>query len=178
MCAVARRAAVLATVLVVLVTTAGCGRIEPEPPRHVRPRPAPPAPSAPGDAAGGEQTPDPDPTDVFPPPPPPALPPPPPVAGATAVGCAGKPSVSQVVGALRRDRDILPAGVNPTASVGPLCATTWQYTVLSLPNREPLQVVTRGAPGSLTVVTAGTYVCSSAVTDAAPPGILTAAHCR
>jgi hypothetical protein len=94
------------------------------------------------------------------------------------VSCAGSPSVSQVVAALRRDRDILPAGVKPTATTGPLCATTWQYTVLALPDRDPLQVVTRGSGGSLTVVTAGTYVCSPAVTGAAPPGILTAAHCR
>ena len=168
-------------VVAVLVAAAGCGRIAPEPTRHVQPRPSAPAPSGTGDGAGAGdgdgETPDPDPTDEFPPPPPPPeLPPPEP--GATAVSCAGSPSVSQVVAALRRDRNVLPAGVTPTATTGPLCATTWQYTVLALPDREPLQVVTKRAGGVLTVVTAGTYVCSPAVTDAAPRGILTAAHCQ
>ena len=95
-----------------------------------------------------------------------------------AVACAGKPSLNQVVAALRRDRDILPAGVTPKAATGPLCAGSWQYTVLSIANRDPLQVVTRGEAASLKVVTAGTYVCSPSVTAAAPPGILTAAHCQ
>jgi hypothetical protein len=180
MCAVARRAAEIATVVVVLAIATGCGRIAPEPTRHVQPRPSSvPAPSATDDGAGEVETPGPGPTEPFPqlpPLPPPEVPAPQP--GATASACGGSPSVRQVVAALRRDRDILPAGVTPTASTGPLCAATWQYTVLSLPGREPLQVVTRGSPGSLTVVTAGTYVCSSAVTDAAPPGILTAARCR
>jgi hypothetical protein len=169
---------VVAVLTATLTAAAGCGRIAPEPSRHVQPRPSAPAPapSGTGDGGGDGETPDPAPTDDFPLPPPPEIPPP--VPGATAVSCAGSPSVSQVIAALRRDRDILPAGVTPKATTGPLCATTWQYTVLSLPDREPLQVVTRGSGGSLAVVTAGTYVCSSAVTDAAPPGILTAARCR
>jgi len=99
--------------------------------------------------------------------------------GATAVACNGKPGLAQIVAALRRDRaDAVPAGVTPTASTGPLCADSWQYTVLSIPNRDPLQVVTRGAAASLKVVTAGTYVCTPAVNAAAPLAIRTAANCQ
>jgi hypothetical protein len=64
-----------------------------------------------------------------------------------------------------------------TVDTGPLCAGTWQYTVVLVPNREPLAVVTRGRPGALELVTAGTNVCSIPVRTEAPIGIRTAATC-
>ncbi|MFC7764406.1 hypothetical protein ACFQY4_45335 [Catellatospora bangladeshensis] len=59
----------------------------------------------------------------------------------------------------------------------PVCAGTWQYTVVSIPDREPLQVVTKGAPAVLEVVTAGTDICTIEVRNFAPPGIRIAASC-
>jgi hypothetical protein len=73
---------------------------------------------------------------------------------------------------------VLPSGVTPKIVTGPLCAGSWQYTVMNVPGREALQVVTRGSGGALTVVTAGTYVCIPEVVGAAPAGIVSAAHCR
>ena len=63
----------------------------------------------------------------------------------------------------------------PGSVTGPICAGTWQWTVVQMPNAEPLQVVTRGAPGSLRLVTAGTDVCSIPVRTGAPAGIRAAA---
>ena len=68
--------------------------------------------------------------------------------------------------------------MTPQVLTGPLCAGSWQYTIMTVPDHDPLQVVTRGAASSLTVVTAGTYVCTPEVTGAAPSGIVSAAHCR
>jgi hypothetical protein len=62
--------------------------------------------------------------------------------------------------------------------LGPLCSGTWQYTVVAVPDHEPLGVVTKGPVNALVLVTAGTDVCSDAVRTAAPPGITTAAHCN
>jgi hypothetical protein len=94
-----------------------------------------------------------------------------------AVSCAGRPTAEQVITVLRRNTDVLPAGATVTVRVGPLCAGTWQFTEIEVPDREPLRVLTRGAPGSLTFVTAGTYVCTSMVRTTAPTGILAVAHC-
>ena len=52
-----------------------------------------------------------------------------------------------------------------------------QTAVLSIRGRDPLQVITRGTPAALKVVTAGTYVCTAAVNATAPTGIRTAANC-
>jgi hypothetical protein len=93
-----------------------------------------------------------------------------------AVVCNGYPSVSKVVSLLRR-KQVIGAGANPTALVGPLCAGGWQYTVLSESGREPLQVVTQGTPNALTLVTAGTDVCTPMVRTQAPSGIQSVAHC-
>jgi hypothetical protein len=93
-----------------------------------------------------------------------------------AVACGGYPALSRVV-ALLRSRQVIGRGANLAATVGPLCAGGWQYTVLSEAGREPLQVVTRGTPSALVLVTAGTYVCTAMVRTQAPPGILTVAHC-
>jgi hypothetical protein len=100
-----------------------------------------------------------------------------PFGEAVAVPCAGRPSADQVVALLRRTPDMLPRGATVTVRTGPLCAGTWQYTIVSAPEREPLEVVTKGPPGSLVLVTAGTDVCSIEVRTAAPIGIRTAAHC-
>ncbi|GIJ51468.1 hypothetical protein Val02_83540 [Virgisporangium aliadipatigenens] len=91
----------------------------------------------------------------------------------TATSCNGQPTVQQV-GALVKN---ILKNVTPSASKGPLCSGTWQFTVLTVPDAEPLQVVTRGQPTSLVLVTAGTNVCTPAVRGAAPPGILTATGC-
>ena len=94
-----------------------------------------------------------------------------------AMPCAGRPGGDQIVAVLRRSPGVLAPGANPTVATGPLCAGTWQYTVVTQPNLDPLQVVTSGAPGSLTLVTAGTDVCTPEVRTGAPQGILSAAHC-
>jgi hypothetical protein len=93
-----------------------------------------------------------------------------------AVDCGAQVPDGDIV-ALLRSAGLLPAGVLATVSNGPLCAGTWQYAVVRVPDREPLQVVTRGAPGALTLVTAGTNVCTVEVRIEAPPGIRTAAAC-
>lgn len=100
-----------------------------------------------------------------------------PFGEAVAVSCRGRPSADQVITLLRRTPDLLPRGATVTVQTGPLCAGTWQYTVVAVPDREPLQVVTKGAPAALTLVTAGTDVCSVPVRTGAPAGILTVAHC-
>lgn len=94
----------------------------------------------------------------------------------TVVACQGKPTGEQVVALLRRSSSLLPRGVQVTVPApGPLCAGDWQYTVLQIADREPLQVVSKGPSTSLTLVTAGTDVCSIPVRTAAPAGIRTAA---
>ncbi|MDG4763129.1 hypothetical protein O7632_03235 [Solwaraspora sp. WMMD406] len=88
-----------------------------------------------------------------------------------AVDCAGQPSADQVVAMLRRTDGLLPAGVRVTVQVAPRCAGSWQYTVVQIPNREPLQVVSEGSPTSFSLVTAGTDVCTIPVRVGAPAGI-------
>jgi hypothetical protein len=94
-----------------------------------------------------------------------------------AASCNGYPSGSQVIALLRRTGGLLPSTGTVTVTSGPLCAGTWQYTVLAVPNHEPMAVVTKGTPGQLELVTAGTDVCSIPVRTGAPAGILTAALC-
>jgi hypothetical protein len=79
--------------------------------------------------------------------------------------------------ALLKDRGLLRSTDVVTARTGPLCAGTWQYTVLAVTGREPLQVVTKGPASALVLVTAGTDVCSVPVRTEAPAGIVSAAHC-
>jgi hypothetical protein len=93
-----------------------------------------------------------------------------------AVACNGRPTAEQVLAVLRRST-ILPAGARPTVGSGPLCAGTWQYTVLNLPDHEPLRVVTRGSPEALTIETAGTEPCTARVKATAPAGILALLGC-
>ena len=163
---------------VTLLTVAGCGRVERTPIGHpVRPAPASPTglPSAADTTVPDEVTEESYPT--LEPPVPTSVPTAPP-ANTVAVACGGRPSASQVIAAVRRDRNLIPPGVTPQVLTGPLCAGSWQYTIMTVPDHDPLQVVTRGAASSLTVVTAGTYVCTPEVTGAAPSGIVSAAHCR
>jgi hypothetical protein len=93
---------------------------------------------------------------------------------AVATDCQGRPSGAAIVALIRRS-DLLPDGVQVTVEKPPVCAGSWQYTVLQVPGHEPLQVVSKGKPGSLTLVTAGTDVCSIPVRTGAPPGIRTLA---
>jgi hypothetical protein len=94
----------------------------------------------------------------------------------TAVSCGGRPTGAQMIAALRRSSGLLPSGINATVRTGdPQCAGTWQYAVVLVPNSDPLIVVTRGQPSSLTVVTAGTDVCSIPVRTEAPTGTRTLA---
>jgi hypothetical protein len=94
-----------------------------------------------------------------------------------ALPCAGNPTADQVIALVRRAGGLLPRTGSVTVAKGPLCAGSWQYTIFSVPGKEPLQVVSRGAPGDLTMVTAGTDVCSIPVRTAAPAGIRNAALC-
>lgn len=95
----------------------------------------------------------------------------------TAVSCGSRVSANQVI-VLIRQASMLPAGTpTPTATVGPLCSGQWQYTVLAVPDREPLQVVSRIQAERLTLVTAGTDVCTVQVRTEAPTGIVSAARC-
>jgi hypothetical protein len=93
-----------------------------------------------------------------------------------AVSCAGDPESDDVLGVLR-DREVVPAEADMTLVEGPLCAGDWQYTVVAMPDLDPLQVVTRRAGGGLELVTAGTDVCTVEVEVQAPPGILATAGC-
>jgi hypothetical protein len=95
---------------------------------------------------------------------------------AQAVTCNGHPSGAQVMSLLRRTSGLLPSGATATVRADtPLCAGTWQYSVVTVSGRDPLAVVTKGSPGALTLVTAGTNVCNIPVRTSAPIGIRTVA---
>ncbi len=106
-----------------------------------------------------------------PPTPPAAGPPTTPAADLVAGPCPDGPSVDRVVALLRGPAGVLSRSVAVRAGEGPLCAGDWQYTVLRVTGHEELQVVTRGRPGDLELVTAGTDVCTIEVRVAGPPGI-------
>jgi hypothetical protein len=167
-------AAVALLTAAIAVTATGCGRVERLPSPHAgRSAVGPRTSASPSEASAEPNDPStatPEPTDLLPTAT--ALP------DATASPCSGGPSADRVIAALRRDRNLLPSGVTPKIVTGPLCAGSWQYTVMNVPGREALQVVTQGSAGALTVVTAGTYVCIPEVVGAAPAGIVSAAHCR
>jgi hypothetical protein len=93
-----------------------------------------------------------------------------------AVTCNGKPGVDTVV-ALLKAKGVLSGSPTVTAQEGPLCAGTWQYTVLNVKGQGPLQVVTQGPPTALKLVTYGTEVCSVEVRTQAPYGIRVQAQC-
>jgi hypothetical protein len=157
---------------VLLPVLAGCihesggdGSLLPTPPSS-SPQPPPPALNAPEPAT---------------PPSPPsattASPSPTGFSESYVVPCNGRPSAAQVISAVRRHGSLLTAGVSVSATTGPLCSGTWQYTVLAVPDHEPLQVVTKGSPSALQFVTAGTNVCTVDVRAGAPVALLTAANC-
>lgn len=158
-------AARLAALAACAAALAGCGvppeLLEPSPSASPRPAPATPTPTTVPDLS-------------LPPLPAPTLTRTPAFAEATAVDCQGQPTGTQVISVLRRAR-LLPTDVTVTVRVGPLCAGDWQYTELRVPRREPLLVVTQGAPTALTLVAAGTNVCGARVRAIAPAGIRAAA---
>ncbi|MFF5176322.1 hypothetical protein ACFY3U_27395 [Micromonospora sp. NPDC000089] len=182
-----RRSAVAAVLLAAVPIVTACGAPPERRPAAVPPAttaaPLPPTPTPPGPTAllpGPGSTPATDAPTLGTPPtlaaptlgapptmaaPPPATPGAAPVPGAAAP-CGGRPDADRVT-ALLRDR-VLPPGVTVRATTGPLCADGWQYTILAVSGHEELQVVTRGRPGALTLVTAGTDVCSIEVRAAAP----------
>jgi hypothetical protein len=94
-----------------------------------------------------------------------------------AVPCRGTPTGNEVLALVRRTGGLLAGAGSVTATKGPLCAGSWQYTVFAVPNKEPLLVVSRGTPDDLVMVTAGTDICSIEVRTEAPAGILSAALC-
>ncbi|WP_432982242.1 hypothetical protein [Dactylosporangium sp. CA-233914] len=91
--------------------------------------------------------------------------------------CNGRPSGDQVIAAVRRFRSNLPSGSGVSVQKAPECAGIWQYTVLNVAESEPLQVITKGDPASLTVVTLGTDPCTVEVRAAAPPALLGTVGC-
>ncbi|MBE1486009.1 hypothetical protein [Plantactinospora soyae] len=90
------------------------------------------------------------------------------------VPCAGNPTQAQVTALLRRSAN-LPGSARVSYSVGPLCAANWQFSVVTVAGREPLQAVTTGRGSALRLVTAGTEVCTIRVRTEAPTPIRTAA---
>ncbi|WP_173057427.1 hypothetical protein [Phytohabitans houttuyneae] len=160
MITVAARAGAAAVAIATLA--AGCG-VPPElrdPPGSVVPSPAtaPPTASPPPVASDLPPIGGPSATPTF--------------GEAAAVLCHGQPSATQVMALLRSSSGILPRNTRATVrSDTPLCAGTWQYSVIEVAQRDPLLVVTRGAPGSLTLVAAGTNVCNIPVRTSAPAGI-------
>jgi hypothetical protein len=93
-----------------------------------------------------------------------------------ATSCNGRPSASQVIAAVRPKLN-LAASVQVTVTTQPTCAGTWQYTVLSVPNHEPVHVVTSGEPSALKVVAAGSNPCIPAVRVSAPSGLRAVLGC-
>ncbi|WP_162908025.1 hypothetical protein [Allorhizocola rhizosphaerae] len=88
----------------------------------------------------------------------------------TAVDCAGRVKADQVISAVKADTSIRPS----KAITGPLCAGTWQWTLLEVPNHDPVQAVTRD---NAKLVVAGTEVCTAEVRAHAPSGIKSQAGC-
>lgn len=158
--AVTRTAALVLAGAIVLT---GCGKPPELAARRGAPLPSPSQSPTPSTSPGG--------TPTASGPPRPSASPTPTFGEFTAVDCAGRPSGGQVVSFLRRASRLLPSGAKVTVATGPLCAGDWQYTILQVPDREPLQVVTSGPPNDLELVTAGTNVCSAEVRATAPYGI-------
>lgn len=158
------RLALLTTVVATVLLAAGCGK-----PPDLRPQPGVPVPSPSGAPSSG----------------PPTAPPSPSASVSVAptfsenyyVACLGSPSGDQVVAALRAKTKLLPRTGTVTATTGPLCSGSWQYTIVQATGREPLVVVTKGVPTALQIVTAGTDPCTVTVRSQAPPGLLSAARC-
>jgi hypothetical protein len=93
-----------------------------------------------------------------------------------AVDCNGEPSGAELI-ALLVAEELLGGDTDAQIVNGPLCASDWQYAVVSVPDLDPLQVVTSGDPDDLALIAAGTDVCTPEVQIQAPLGIRTAAGC-
>lgn len=148
---------------------AGCGK-----PPDLQPQPGVPIPtSAPRPSATGRPTPLPSVSASQSPTPSPAAS----FSETYYVACLGRPSGEQVVAAVRAKTNLLPRNGTIGVTTGPLCSGTWQYTILQAPNKDPLLVVTKGTPTALSIVTAGSDVCTITVRTQAPAGLLSAARC-
>jgi hypothetical protein len=88
--------------------------------------------------------------------------------------CRSGPSKQQVLGVITGKPGI------PTRPLevrfGPYCAGSWQLSIIGIvgetaDEEEQLLVVTSGRPAALTLVEAGTDVCTDRVEDDAPAGI-------
>ncbi len=91
----------------------------------------------------------------------------------SSVACNGRPTGDQVLALVRRQ-----TAINPSKAITqPVCAGTWHYTVLEVPERDPLQVLSKGDPAALQLMAIGTDVCTVDVRRQAPTGILLAASC-
>jgi hypothetical protein len=152
-------------------SSGGDGSLLPTPPTSSSPLPPPPALNAPEPTTPPTTPP---PTVA---PPPTGSPSPTGFSEAYVVPCDGRPSAAQIIAVVRRHGSFLTPGAKVTATTGPLCSGVWQYTVLAVPDHEPLQVVTKGSPSALTFVTAGTNVCTVDVRAGAPVVLLTTANC-
>jgi hypothetical protein len=107
----------------------------------------------------------------------PASPTPTGFSDSNVVPCNGTPTGAQVIAVVRRQPALLPAGATVTVQTGPMCISTWQYTILVTSGREPLQVLTKGVPPAISFVTAGTDVCTVDVRATAPVALLDLASC-
>ncbi|MFG1949576.1 hypothetical protein [Micromonospora sp. NPDC048830] len=150
----------LAVASLAAVTLGGCG---------VPPELRLPAQSPSPTAAGASPTPGPSTAPTVTPPP--FAPPTTAAADLVATDCRNGPSGNRVVSLVRGSAGVLPRSAEVRVRQGPLCAGDWQYTVLRVTGHEELQVVTRGRPGALKLVTAGTDVCTIEVRVSAPGGI-------
>ncbi len=88
----------------------------------------------------------------------------------TTAPCAGRVKAEDVISAVKANTSINPS----KALTGPLCAGTWQYTVVEVSGNDPVQVVTRD---NAKFVVAGTEVCTAEVRLYAPSGIKSIAGC-
>lgn len=147
-------------VAAVAVLVAGCGAPPDLAPTPEIPLPRPTTPAVP--STPGPSLPGPTPTST--------------ADSSVAVSCDGRPDGNQVLSLLQAE-DVLPDGTEATIADGPLCAGDWQLTVVRVPDLDPLQVITSGPADDLTLVTAGTEVCTIEVLVHAPPGIRSAAGC-
>ncbi|MEO3776803.1 hypothetical protein ABGB16_08110 [Micromonospora sp. B11E3] len=150
----------LAVAFLAAVTLGGCG----VPPELLQPAQSP-SPTA----AGASPTPGPSTAPTVTPPP--FAPPTTAAPDLVATDCRNGPSGDRVVSLLRGSGGVLPRSAGVRVRRGPLCAGDWQYTVLRVTGHEELQVVTRGRPGALKLVTAGTDVCTIEVRVSGPVGI-------
>jgi hypothetical protein len=91
----------------------------------------------------------------------------------TSVSCNGKPTGDQVVALVKQKTAISPS--KPITQ--PVCAGSWHFTVLEVPNREPLQVLSKTDATGMQLMAVGTDVCTVDVRRQAPTGILLAASC-